>query len=175
MDKKFIENRLRNALNRLYHFDSLIISNNSNERSITHRLAVHLGTLFFEDWNVDVEYNRNLGDRKQISWLARGLDEEDVISGRKSVYPDIIVHKRNSSENLLVVEVKKMGVSERLEQYDIEKLNGYFREETLKYEYAAFVKISDPNMRPKKEFLLRTRDEWLANGTSADFWSWSSR
>ncbi len=39
MNKKIIENRLKNALKRLYYYDSQIIDNNSNERSITHRLA----------------------------------------------------------------------------------------------------------------------------------------
>lgn len=146
MNKTIIENRPKNALNRLYHFDQHIISNNSHEPSITHRLVIHLGHLFYEDWNVDVEYNRNLEYRKTISNFVADLrdridNQDDIISGRKSIYPDIIVHKRGFSNNLLVVEVKKMSTTERLEQYDIQKLNGYFREADLKYKYAAFVKM----------------------------------
>lgn len=44
--KTLIENRLKNALRRLYFHDSSLIVNDVHERSITHRLAVHLGIVF---------------------------------------------------------------------------------------------------------------------------------
>lgn len=170
MNKIFIENRLKNALKRLYYFDHEIISNNSHERSITHRLAIHLGEVFYEGWDIDIEYNRNLGNTKKIdviNTLVKRLkskidNDEDIISGRRSVYPDIIVHRRNSADNLLVVEVKKMNVSEQLEQYDIDKLKAYITEETLKYQYAAFIKIGDSENNPKFDYKVISRDEWLA-------------
>lgn len=172
MNKTFIENRLKNALKRLYYFDYEIISNNSHERSITHRLAIHLGEVFYEGWDIDVEYNRNLGDMKKIDVINKLVkrlkskidNNEDIISGRRSVYPDIIVHRRNSADNLLVVEVKKMNVSEQLEQYDIDKLKAYITEETLKYQYAAFIKIGDLENNPKYDYKVISRGEWLTQG-----------
>ncbi|MEK6455904.1 hypothetical protein [Caldifermentibacillus hisashii] len=107
--KTLIENRLKNALRRLYFHDSELIVNDVHERSITHRLAVHLGTVFYEwDVDVDVEYNRNAGDVKRINNVTMDLlsqisDMQEVVFGGKTVYPVIIIHKRNTNKNLLRV------------------------------------------------------------------------
>jgi hypothetical protein len=161
--KKLIENRLKNALRRLYFYDSALIANDVHERSITHRLAVHLGTVFYE-WNVDVEYNRNVGDIKKISKVAMDLlrkigDMEEFVSGCKTVYPDIIVHKRNTNQNLLVVEVKKAHSTERLDQYDLDKLKAYLLDDALQYEYAAFVKLGSVYDRPNYSVVVKERGE----------------
>lgn len=171
MNKKIIENRLKNALKRLYYYDSHIIDNNSNERSITHRLAVHLGTVFFE-WDVDVEYNRNLNDMKAFNERTRRVieavdDKMDFLTGVKTVYPDIIVHKRGTRNNLLAIEVKKMSTSERLEQYDINKVKGYIIEESLNYKYVAFIKLAPSSEIEKNKIIIKSREEVqqeIANG-----------
>jgi hypothetical protein len=147
LTKTLIENRLKNALRRLYFHDSALIVNDVHERSITHRLAVHLGTVFYE-WDVDVEYNRNAGDVKRISEVTMDLlsqisDMQEVVFGGKTVYPDIIIHKRNTSENLLVIEVKKVHSTEYSDQYHLEKLKAYLLEDTLRYKYAAFIKLGE--------------------------------
>lgn len=171
MNKKMIENRLTNALKRLYYYDSQIIDNNSNERSITHRLAVHLGTVFFE-WDVDVEYNRNLNDIKAFNEQAMKVleaadDKMDFLTGVKMVYPDIIVHKRGTRNNLLAIEVKKMSTSERLEQYDVNKIKGYIIEESLNYKYVAFIKLAPSSEIEKNKIIIKSREEVqqeIANG-----------
>ncbi len=171
MNKKIIENRLKNSLKRLYYYDSQIIDNNSNERSITHRLAVHLGTVFFE-WDVDVEYNRNLNDIKAFNEQAMKVleaadDKMDFLTGVKTVYPDIIVHIRGTRNNLLAIEVKKMSTSERLEQYDINKIKGYIIEESLNYKYVAFIKLAPSNEIEKNKIIIKSREEVqqeIANG-----------
>lgn len=158
-----IENRLNNALRRLYHFDKEIIENNSNERSISHRLAIHLGTVFYE-WDVDVEYNRNLNDIKKFNELTMKIlndisYNQDFLTGKKSVFPDIIIHKRGTSNNLIAIEVKKSNVSERLEKYDIEKIKGYILDNSLNYKYAVFIKLGSPNDSNKFSLVLKSRKE----------------
>lgn len=81
----------------MYHYDRTLIHDDVHERSIAHRLAVHLSAVFYE-WDVDVEYNRDCGDVKRI--YDHGESRE------KSIFPDIIVHKRGTKDNLLVIEIK---------------------------------------------------------------------
>jgi hypothetical protein len=74
------------------------------ERSFVHRLAVHMEKLF-RGWNVDCEYNKD-GD---FTKLLMGIKECKKQKKTNKVFPDIIVHKRNTrrrAANLLVVEVK---------------------------------------------------------------------
>ena len=94
---------------------------NTNERSITHKLAEYLQR-DITDWNVDCEYNR-LGTaiKRLPAPEAIGSDDED---GR-TIFPDIIVHRRNKRENLLVIEVKK---SSNTRGGDEEKLIGLTRD-----------------------------------------------
>ncbi|SHO46883.1 hypothetical protein [Anaerocolumna xylanovorans] len=163
MKKTMVENRLNNALKRLYYFDNEIIDNYSNERSITHRLAIHLGTVFYE-WDVDVEYNRNLNDIKKFNeWTMKLLhdlsDNMDFLTGAKTVFPDIIIHKRGTRDNLIAIEVKKINTSERLEQYDIDKIKGYILDESLNYQYAAFIKLGLSSDNNKYKIVLKSREE----------------
>jgi hypothetical protein len=75
-----------------------------NERTLTHKLA-ELLQLRFKRWHVDCEYNR-LGDAQKTLPPAESTDTSDT-QGR-TIYPDIIIHKRRTPENLLVIEVKKV-------------------------------------------------------------------
>lgn len=51
------------------------------------------------EWHVDPEYNR-----------IRDLVKQLQINGEwKVVVPDVIAHRRNSGDNLLVLEAKKVG------------------------------------------------------------------
>jgi hypothetical protein len=81
-----------------------------NERSITHKIAEYL-QYNFKEWNVDCEYNR-LGDK--VKTLPKPIKTNSNDTDAKTIFPDIIVHKRGKNENLLVIEVKKVGnTSER--------------------------------------------------------------
>ncbi|AST06125.1 hypothetical protein AF2641_04160 [Anoxybacillus flavithermus] len=108
------------------------MNNDVHERSIAHRLAVHLGIVFYE-WDVDVEYNRDHGKVKRIY-------DHDEPSGRR-VFPDIIVHQRGTQNNLLVIEVKKWNNSFDLYERDLEKIKSYLHSPELQYRYGAFVEI----------------------------------
>lgn len=129
------------AIDKLLSDDRYLFTFDVNERSITHRLACCLQSEFPE-WHVDCEYNRDVNSSDQLHFrkFLYGLvptPSADDIEG-KSVFPDIIVHKRGSSNNHLVIEVKKSNssVSARI---DLEKLKAY--KSQLGYAYALFLKF----------------------------------
>ncbi len=110
------------AIDRLLVNDAELLDIEANERSISHRLAVHLEREF-EGWDVDCEYNRNMEHPKMLVYLKgegfapeappqedmEGTQAEKIYRDiqAKTVYPDIIVHRRLTEENLVVIEMKK--------------------------------------------------------------------
>jgi len=43
----------------------------------------------------------------------------------KTVFPDIIIHRRNTKENLVIFEAKPTGVKRKYVDYDSKKLTAY--------------------------------------------------
>ena len=88
-----------NALDMLYQHDSNLILNAVNERSVVFRFGLYFNELLktssFSVYNLDCEYNRNLGVPKR------------TINFQNGVIPDVLLHRRNSNdENVLVLEFK---------------------------------------------------------------------
>ena len=94
-----------------------IIEIDINERTLSARLMFHLQTILLEDelyrekyktYSVDCEYNRineiEYKILKVCEYIEKTKNFEEV---DKKVYPDIIVHKRNENNNLIVIEMKK--------------------------------------------------------------------
>ena len=97
--------KVGNALRDFLHEDETLLCFNVNERSITHKFAEHLQR-HFEDLKVDCEYNRDGYDVKRLHW-GHETTRKDCTHA-KTVYPDIIVHKRGyDRSNMLVIEAKK--------------------------------------------------------------------
>jgi len=115
---KPIKEKIEKAVRLLLRNDLFLLANDSDEWTISHKLAEYIQQGFL-DWHVDVEYNR---DKDQV----KTLDEENV-------RPDIIVHIRNTDSNLLVIEVKKSNNPENtnLDRKRLEK----FTSLTGKYRY----------------------------------------
>ena len=114
--------------------DKPLLDVDANERSITHQLAVHLGS-YFPDYDIDCEYNRVGIEPKKLDGLKRSVSSDDT--NATTVYPDIIVHKRRESDNLVVIEAKKQNISSEL---DRQKLKLYKSE--LGYKYAYMITFS---------------------------------
>jgi len=94
--------RLDDGIDLLKVNDRDLIDNHVHERTISSRLAMYLQGLF-PTYHVDVEYNRN-------EILQKILPRECHGTRQGGVFPDIIVHRRGSNEeNLLVIEMKKAG------------------------------------------------------------------
>jgi len=136
MTKEEIENHLNLALDALFAIDHYLLSVDSSERSISHRLAIHLAQQL-SGYDVDCEYNRDGFDVKRLHFEQRHANDDDVEA--VTVFPDIIVHQRGTNEqNMLAVEMKK-GSSTVPPDYDIKKLKA-FRQE-LNYMFAVHVTV----------------------------------
>lgn len=100
------------SLRRLYSRDADLFDVDATERAVTHRLATYLErnvARWHERWHVDCEYNRYGEARKVLDFLVPHMGVPSVDDTRaRTVYPDIIVHRRREPEaNLLVIEAKK--------------------------------------------------------------------
>ena len=140
-----IQWRFDSALRRFLHNDAQLLVVNANERSMTHKLAEYLQQEF-QGWNVDCEYNRNRADVKKLPLPRRRINWDDL-EGR-TVFPDIIVHHRTMSDNLLVVEAKKSS-SAINDAFDLGKLE-QFKEDPFHYRYGLFIKfyVGDKSKTP---------------------------
>lgn len=135
------------ALLRLLDQDAYLLEQNVNERSITHRLAMYMQEQF-RDWDVDAEYNRNHDDPKVIP-RPETIATDDV--NGQTVFPDIIVHRRSTDENLLVVEVKKDSNPESSAK-DLDKLARM--KTALGYTHALFIRFRVGAKPGVEEFLV---------------------
>lgn len=139
--KEDIEEKLNSAIRRLLSIDKYLLEIDVHERSIAHKLAIYIQEEF-KNWDVDFEYNRIMRlnsentTAKTINSETEKLWKKDSIG--KSVYPDIIVHRRDTDENLLAIELKKTTNSKN-DDHDCEKLKAY--REQLGYQYAVFIKL----------------------------------
>ena len=95
-DLKSLKEKFCKCLKLTIEKEAYLIEKDVSERAIAHKLAEYLQKEF-QDYNVDCEYNRKYDEVKLRSDRERGF------------VPDIIVHKRGTDENLMIVELKKTG------------------------------------------------------------------
>jgi hypothetical protein len=130
-----IKKKVCACIRQLFKNDLHLLEIGANERSIAHKLAEYLQQQF-PDWHVDVEYNRHGMEIKE-------LDE-------KRVYPDIIVHLRNTFFNLLVIEIK---CSDEKYDIDIEKLKRFTdQNDEFKYKLGLFLKLINGEIKEVRWF-----------------------
>lgn len=149
MTEKEAREYIGTMLDTFYKKDQFLLTHDVAERAITHRMGMYLQQILEESFDVDCEYNR-MGKKEGKDFYLTGGDyfaktvclSEGMVSDESDVgshvYPDIIVHKRGTAENVLIIEVKvagKVGNRER----DYMKLKAY--KEDLQYEYAFFIEL----------------------------------
>jgi hypothetical protein len=105
------------ALDEFYAREAYLLEKDAGERTLSHRLAVYIERQF-PDWEVDCDYNR-LGERRLLLPKGTIVSTDDALG--KSVYPDIVVHRRAVPKNLLAVEVRKAANHQPIE-HDRHKL-----------------------------------------------------
>lgn len=135
-----VKKRLITAIVRLYQNDQDLLRANVNERSITHRLAQYLQDEF-PKWHVDCEYNRRREQKKMLRHGDLQMVSEDIQS--RSVIPDIIIHRRGTDENLVVIEVKKSKGGN--ETKDVTKLSDFINNTEYQYHFGVFFRIGPIN------------------------------
>src|SRR6202171_3632907 len=96
-------NRVVGALKEIYARETFLFEKDLGERTLTHRLAVHVEKQF-SGWQVDCDYNR-LGERTLRLPHGTIVSTDDHLG--KSVYPDIVVHQREIPNNLLPGEARQ--------------------------------------------------------------------
>jgi hypothetical protein len=96
-------NKVVAALQEFYARETFLLEKDLGERTLTHRLAVHLEKQF-PGWSVDCDYDR-LGERTLRLPHGTIVSTDDHFG--KSIYPDIVVHQRDIPNNLLAIEVRK--------------------------------------------------------------------
>ena len=96
-------NKVVTALRKFYADEIWLLEHDLGERTLTHRLAVHLEPQF-SGWQVDCDYDR-LGERTLRLPHGTIVSTDDHLA--KSIYPDIVVHQREIPNNLLAIEVRK--------------------------------------------------------------------
>jgi hypothetical protein len=146
------------AIAALYAREAFLFEHDLGERALTHRLAVHLERQF-PDFEVDCDYDR-LGER--TLQLPRGsiVSTDDHLG--KSVYPDIVVHQRHSSNTLLAVEVRKAGNHQPLE-HDRHKLRA-LTDPHLWFAYwiGALVTLGKTSVTSSEVYVAGKQDEELS-------------
>lgn len=158
MEDKQIIKLVLLALKELLKKDEWLLQHDLSEQSISHKLGEYLQYLF-NDFNVDCEYNGNVDDpseRKKIYLVKELLEKQGLLKEKerdeveseiieRSVFPDIIIHRRGTNEfNLCIIEAKK-STSTVPFNYDYCKLNAYTINSTgnnLNYQIGLFIKLN---------------------------------
>ena len=138
MNKTQLINILETAKKAFLEKDVYLLEVEANERSLTHKFGEHLQAVIGDSWDVDCEYNRRGFDTKTIyaTDIVGGWVKTDDLSA-KTVYPDIIVHKRGpGGPNLLVIEAKK-NATDKDEENDNKKLA--LIQEQYGYRFSVFI------------------------------------
>ncbi len=152
-----IKEMISNALDQLYANDKYLIfnqngrsNNHASERSIVFRFGIYFDKLaqeYFPGFQVDTEYNRNMGNPKILpSW-------------EKGSFPDLILHKRGSnSRNILVIEMKTWWnpslVEDKLKVKEYCDPSGEYQ-----YKYGALILIKKFRKNVKLEFFVSGKEE----------------
>lgn len=126
---------VNSAIDQLVQNDSALLDLRVTERSLSCRMAHYmaLSEAIRPPLTVDCEYNRHFGDPKRLMLPPRKALDREIRA--TTVFPDILVHERNTdANNIVVLELKKPGEDIA---YDELKLQA-FREE-LGYVHTAHV------------------------------------
>ncbi len=152
MNRDQIEKALDKAKALFLSREGYLLTANVNERSLTHKFAEHLQAVVGGGWCVDCEYNRYgvdstkiLEEVKQIVGEYASTDETKA----RTVYPDVIIHRRGpEGPNLLVIEAKKnASKAERVD--DWKKLHRI--KDQYEYTFAAFINFVTAKARIESE------------------------
>ena len=146
MNLQEIKEKVIIAIQCFYANDAYLIDKNVHERALTFRLGMYLQILF-SSWDVDCEYNKNIEtfrNNKLFHTRCEQNGECSTCSDRRacSVFPDIIIYKRGTSQNLLIIEAKCNGTVSQIAE-DKEKLQAYLDEPTLHYQYGLFINFQE--------------------------------
>ncbi len=145
--RKQVRGIINESIDLLFKQDKILLTReyNISERTVCHRLALHIQTVIDNpNLNVDIEYNRmqeKYGNGQDVGEaIAKRFDWEKADEGSSYVNPDIIVHKRDTPENLIEIEVKMVWKNGK-KKYDYQKINEYISQ--LNYQHGIYIELSN--------------------------------
>ena len=166
MNKEIFElmDMFEKAKNKFLKEEKEIIKIDVNERTLSARLMFHLQTLLlseiyqesYKEYSVDCEYNRRKEIVKMIPKEYRELEKKD-----KQIYPDIILHQRNSEKNLMIIEMKKTysldegGKNENRDR--LKFLTSLRKENKYKYLLGVYFEVNKFPDKCKIEFFVKEK------------------
>jgi hypothetical protein len=146
------------ALAELYAREAFLFEQDLGERTLTHRLAVHLER-HFSGFEVDCNYDR-LGARTLRLPHGTIISTDDHLG--KSIYPDIVVHQREIPNNLLAIEVRKAGNHQPIE-HDEHKLSALTDPQLwFAYWIGALVVLGKNSVTSSEVYVAGKQDEGLS-------------
>ena len=145
-----IRQALRLAVEKTLDQDYDLIALGGHEQAIAHRIAVYLEHSF-PGFHTDCEYNRQKHKTKNVF--------PELPKVKKKMRPDIIVHKRNTSRNVLAVEMK--AEANPASKDDLAKLRSLKGERTYLYKGTAFITILN-SIDTMEDGVLRATIGWYS-------------
>jgi len=164
MNNQELKTAFDKALDNFIKDDHDLLWLDASERAISHKFAEHLQREF-PGWHVDCEYNRQR-HRAKVIQISKDKWKELVKAGKAdeaikyedlmvaedppTVFPDIIVHHRDTQNNLLVVEIKKSHSADI--GWDEHKLDAYLRE--LQYQAGVLLVLKTGAKSTRRDDLI---------------------
>lgn len=135
--EKLLEKLIEKSLKELYLNDKYLIDNRCSERSIAFRFAHYfinnMQETTISKYDADCEYNRDADDIKRIY--------------DSCIYPDFILHKRGTNDNLLMIEFKTWWNDNT--EYDCHKLQNMMKPPyNYQYAYSIVLNKDNPKITP---------------------------
>jgi hypothetical protein len=96
MQREVAERLINHALDQLIANEAMLLDLNVTERALAHQLARYIGEGVEAPLSVDCEYNRHFEDPKRLNLPPRAALDREIRA--TTVFPDIIVHERNTDE-----------------------------------------------------------------------------
>lgn len=154
MTRQDVYNILQSSIAELYKRDAILLKEDYDvhERTVCHRLAIYIERNLNVNYHVDMEYNRmrtKYGEEDIGEAIGKTLNWEDSGEGSSFVYPDIIIHKRDTDQNIVDIEVK-MSWKNKLKKFDYQKINLYIKQ--LNYQHGVYVELAKNLKETKIEF-----------------------
>lgn len=137
---------LKKAGEELYLLDKILICDNNfldihaHERSICFKFGIYLNKYIdsnnlLKKYDLDAEYNRDIKGVKRLANRPNGC------------YPDLILHKRGSNENnILIIECKGWWANEIDIEKDKEKVIAFLNSDRYRYTLGLLIVFNKQNI-----------------------------
>jgi len=165
--QKDVEEALQAAKEMFLTNDKYLLQVEANERSLTHKFAEYLQKVIDKrwtgKWKVDCEYNRYGLDIKTVPnevQEAVGTKTRTNDTEARTVYPDIIIHKRGKKEkNLVVIEAKKMKNNRDNSSLGADRKKLRVIQNKFRYKYAILLEFNISKKDIKWNFLENKKNQ----------------